>query len=195
MKNQSQMVNFLTKSNQLKDINSILEQLNSNNKQSLNQNGSGSVSASNLSTFVYKSPSSASSVSSNGSSVSSATSNGILSESNRASASRANVCSAKKFPGETSVRDLEPTLKMIIIKELSAEKVDGNDWRMFAKRIDMNENDIKEWSALKLQYPMARVMSFWSSRPEATVRLLHRHLNALNFGILAKRIENFYQVF
>jgi hypothetical protein len=189
------MVNFLTKSNQLKDINSILEQLNSNNKQSLNQNGSGSVSASNLSTFVYKSPSSASSVSSNGSSVSSATSNGILSESNRASASRANVCSAKKFPGETSVRDLEPTLKMIIIKELSAEKVDGNDWRMFAKRIDMNENDIKEWSALKLQYPMARVMSFWSSRPEATVRLLHRHLNALNFGILAKRIENFYQVF
>jgi hypothetical protein len=93
------------------------------------------------------------------------------------------------------VKELEPTLKMIIIKELSAEKVDGNDWRMFARRIDMNESDITEWAKLKLQYPMARVMSFWSSRPEASVRLLHRHLNALNFGFLAKRIENFYQVY
>lgn len=66
---------------------------------------------------------------------------------------------------------------------------------MFARRIEMNENDIHEWEALRLQYPMARVISFWSSRPEATVRLLHRHLNALNYGILSKRIENFYDVF
>jgi hypothetical protein len=39
--------------------------------------------------------------------------------------SRASICSNRKFPGETPVKDLEPTLKMIIIKELSAEKVDG----------------------------------------------------------------------
>jgi hypothetical protein len=42
-------------------------------------------------------------------------------------ANRANICSNRKFPGETFVKDLEPTLKMIIIKELSAEKVDGKN--------------------------------------------------------------------
>lgn len=109
---------------------------------------------------------------------------------------RGSVCSSRKLPGETPVRDLEPTLKLIIIKELSIEKVDGNDWKMFALRVGMNENEIKEWIGLKLQYPMARVLSFWSSKPEATVRLLHRHLNApcFNYGSLAKRIENFYDV-
>ena len=40
--------------------------------------------------------------------------------------SRGSVCSKRKLPGETPVRELDPTLKMIIIKELSAEKVDGN---------------------------------------------------------------------
>ena len=56
-------------------------------------------------------------------------------ESNRFS-SRASICSNRKLPGETSVKDLEPTLKMIIIKELSVDKLDGNDWRMFAKRFN-----------------------------------------------------------
>lgn len=72
----------------------------------------------------------------------------------------------------------------------------GNDWRIFAKRIGINENEIRDWITLKLQYPMARVLSFWSSRPEATVRHLHRHLNApcFSYGTLAKRIENFYDV-
>ena len=67
---------------------------------------------------------------------------------------------------------------------------------MFARRIGINENEIREWTVLKLQYPMARILSFWSSKPEATVRLLHRHLNApcFNYGTLAKRIENFYDV-
>ncbi len=54
-------------------------------------------------------------------------------ETNRFS-SRASICSNRKLPGETPVKDLEPTLKMIIIKELSVDKLDGNDWRMFAKR-------------------------------------------------------------
>jgi hypothetical protein len=54
-------------------------------------------------------------------------------ESNRFS-NRASICSNRKLPGETSVKDLEPTLKMIIIKELSVDKLDGNDWRVFAKR-------------------------------------------------------------
>lgn len=40
-------------------------------------------------------------------------------------ANRASVSSSKKFPGETPVKDLEPTLKLIIIKELSVEKLDG----------------------------------------------------------------------
>ena len=72
----------------------------------------------------------------------------------------------------------------------------GNDWRVFAKRIGINESEIRDWIALKLQYPMARVLSFWSSRPDATVRLLHRHLNApcFSYATLAKRIENFYDV-
>lgn len=67
---------------------------------------------------------------------------------------------------------------------------------MFAKRIGISDNEIKEWELLKLQYPMARVLSFWSSRPEATTRLLHRHLNAscFQYSVLAKRIENFYDV-
>ena len=44
---------------------------------------------------------------------------------------------------------------------------------------------------------MARVLSFWSSNPEATVRLLHRHLGApcFNYTPLLKRIENFYDVY
>ena len=67
---------------------------------------------------------------------------------------------------------------------------------MFAKRIGMSENEIAEWTGLRLQYPMARVLSFWSSKPEATVRMLHRHLNApcFSYSVLAKRIENFYDV-
>lgn len=74
--------------------------------------------------------------------------------------------------------------------------IKGNDWKMFARRIGINENEVKEWETLKLQYPMARVLSFWSSRSDATVRLLHRHLNApcFNYSVLAKRIENFYDV-
>lgn len=44
---------------------------------------------------------------------------------------RASICSNRKFPGETPVKDLEPTLKMIIIKELSAEKVDGKFLSIF----------------------------------------------------------------
>jgi hypothetical protein len=109
---------------------------------------------------------------------------------------RASICSKKKYPGETPVKDLEPTLKMVIIKELSIEKVDGNDWRMFAKRIGISENEIQNWCSLKLQYPMARVLSFWSSRPEATARILHRLLSSscFNYSALAKRIENFYDV-
>ena len=109
---------------------------------------------------------------------------------------RASICSNRKYPGDTPVRDLEPTLKMIIIKELSVEKLDGNDWRMFAHKIGISEQEIDEWKSLKLQYPMARVLSFWSSRPDATTRLLHRHLNAscFNYASLAKRIENFYDV-
>jgi hypothetical protein len=67
---------------------------------------------------------------------------------------------------------------------------------MFARRIGISEHDISEWATLKLQYPMARVLSFWSSKQEATTRLLHRHLNApcFTYSILAKRIENFYDV-
>lgn len=109
---------------------------------------------------------------------------------------RAAICSNRKYPGETPVKDLEPTLKMIIIKELSVEKLDGNDWKMFAHKIGINESDIEEWKSLKLQYPMARVLSFWSSRSDATTRLLHRHLNSpcFNYSSLAKRIENFYDV-
>lgn len=38
---------------------------------------------------------------------------------------RGSVCSKRKLAGETPVKDLDPTLKMIIIKELSAEKIDG----------------------------------------------------------------------
>jgi hypothetical protein len=109
---------------------------------------------------------------------------------------RASICSKKKYPGETPVKDLEPTLKMVIIKELSIEKVDGNDWRMFAKRIGINEIEIQNWCSLKLQYPMARVLSFWSSRSEATARILHRLLSSscFNYSALAKRIEAFYDV-
>ena len=67
---------------------------------------------------------------------------------------------------------------------------------MFAKRIGVSEADIKEWVSLRLQFPMARVLSVWSSKPEATVRLLHRHLSApcFNYTLLAKRIETFYDV-
>jgi hypothetical protein len=48
---------------------------------------------------------------------------------------RSNVCSAKKLPGNTPVKDLEPTLKMVIIRELSIEKLDGLNfpWKFFQK--------------------------------------------------------------
>jgi hypothetical protein len=67
---------------------------------------------------------------------------------------------------------------------------------MFARRIGIIESEINEWISLKLQYPMARVLSFWSLKNEATARLLHRYLigNGFNYFILAKRIENFYDV-
>jgi len=109
---------------------------------------------------------------------------------------RDSVCSKRKLPGETPVKDLERTLKMVIIKELSTERVNENDWKLFAKRIGISEHEINDWISLRLQYPMARVLSVWSSNPEATVRVLHRHLLApcFNYSILAKRIETFYDV-
>jgi len=42
--------------------------------------------------------------------------------------SRASICSKRKFPSDTPVKNLEPTLKMIIIKELSEERVDGQSF-------------------------------------------------------------------
>lgn len=71
-----------------------------------------------------------------------------------------------------------------------------NDWKMFAKRVGITDNEIKDWISLRLQFPMARVLSVWSAKPEATVRLLHRHLSApcFNYTLLTKRIETFYDV-
>jgi hypothetical protein len=67
---------------------------------------------------------------------------------------------------------------------------------MFAKRVGITETEIKDWVLLRLQFPMARVLSVWSSKAEASVRLLHRHLSApcFNYTLLAKRIETFYDV-
>ena len=125
IKNQNQIMSFLTKSNQLKDINSILEQLNNNSKQTLQINPNNinnlhnfSVSNSPLNPYSprYNHHSSTNSLN---------TSSGSGNILENKFTNRANICSSKKFPGETSVKDLEPTLKMIIIKELSVEKVDG----------------------------------------------------------------------
>ena len=40
-------------------------------------------------------------------------------------AERANICSSRKLSGQTLVKDMEPTLKMIVIKELSEAKANG----------------------------------------------------------------------
>jgi hypothetical protein len=141
----------------------------------------------------------------------------LMSSNEHLDGSRKIASSDRKLPGETPVKNLERTLKMAIIKEMSVEKIDGgfcfanylesfkllpkinylgNDWRMFAKRIGVNDADLKEWVLLKLQFPMARVLSVWSCNAEATVRLLHCHLQApcFKYNSLSKRIESFYDV-
>lgn len=124
-------ISYLTKSNQLKDINSILEQMNNSNKQKLTGNGSNSIAGGG--SLPSDPRLSASQLNLNN--IISSSSN-YLYESKFAN--RANICSNKKLPGETCVKDLEPTLKMIIIKELSAEKLDGTLNPNFGVLIDFN---------------------------------------------------------
>ena len=95
--NQNQIKNLLAKRNNPNDINSLYALVQ--NQQPVNQNSLSSVTA-------------------NGPSLANKIENRFT--------NRASICSNRKFPGETPVKDLEPTLKMIIIKELSAEKVDGS---------------------------------------------------------------------
>lgn len=60
------------------------------------------------------------------------------------SACRGSVCSKRKLAGETPVKDLDPTLKMIIIKELSAEKVDGK----FNFKLNFSTKPLFKWLKL-----------------------------------------------
>jgi hypothetical protein len=100
MNNQNQIKSLLAKRNNTNDINSLyalVQNQSSNNNTNTNSNTNNQMN--------------------NSQNIKNTTENRFT--------NRASICSNRKFPGETPVKDLEPTLKMIIIKELSAEKLDG----------------------------------------------------------------------
>ncbi len=72
----------------------------------------------------------------------------------------------------------------------------GCDWRRFAQRVGVSQNLIDAWQEMKLRLPAGQVLTEWSSQPEATVRMLHRHIMSpqMKFTILGKRIADFYDV-
>ncbi|ELU00581.1 hypothetical protein CAPTEDRAFT_195012 [Capitella teleta] len=102
----------------------------------------------------------------------------------------------RKQPGETHIRNMHRDLRMYVMKEMSTLKSSGADWRMFASRVGMEDSEIQELLALKLQCPMGRVFAVWSESSSATVRLLHRHLMSpqLRYTLLGKRVADFYHV-
>ena len=72
----------------------------------------------------------------------------------------------------------------------------GSDWRMFGKRVGIDESLINQWHSRSLAYPMARVLEEWDKMDGSTVRMLHRHLMSpqLRLSIVGKRIADFYGV-
>lgn len=112
----------------------------------------------------------------------------------------------RKFPlaKETLVDQMDPNLRMTIVKELSKDahvpirplsrrsfmynrQVNNNysipveqkrsfAWVEFARLIGIHESDIEHWLSQTLQYPAGRVLSSWcrSNSPSPTVADLHR---------------------
>ena len=72
----------------------------------------------------------------------------------------------------------------------------GADWRMLASRVNIDQDTISYWSSLRLDCPMGRVFSEWSTDNSATIHILHRHLMSpqMRCTIVAKRIADFYDV-
>ena len=104
---------------------------------------------------------------------------------------------------ETSVDEMDPRLRMTIVKELSrdagvpirppsrrsfmynrqvsnysipTEQKRSFEWVELARLIGIHESDIEDWLSQTLQYPAGRVLSSWcrSSSPSPTVADLHR---------------------
>lgn len=67
---------------------------------------------------------------------------------------------------------------------------------MFASRVGIDNETIKEWDSFSLQCPMGRVLACWGESPSATVRMMHRHLMSpqLRYTLLGKRVADFYNV-
>ena len=67
---------------------------------------------------------------------------------------------------------------------------------MLAERIGIDTETIKQWTDLKLNYPMGKVFDYWVKDGNSSVRMLHRHLKSpqMRCTLLAKRVADFYEV-
>ncbi|BFZ12200.1 hypothetical protein BsWGS_15238 [Bradybaena similaris] len=101
-----------------------------------------------------------------------------------------------KMPGETHIFQMHVGLRSLVIRELSQQRGNANDWRLMAARVGVPENLVKQWITMRAPHAMALVMRVWGDSAGATVRMLHRHLISpqMKAFILAKRISDFYQV-
>lgn len=102
----------------------------------------------------------------------------------------------KKYPGDTHIKHMHKDLRQYVIQQLSLQKANGADWRMFGERIGIPSETLSQWKRWKLDNTMFYVLQTWSQSPGASVRLLHRHLVSpqMRNTLLAKRISDFYLV-
>ncbi|CAH1791263.1 unnamed protein product [Owenia fusiformis] len=103
---------------------------------------------------------------------------------------------SRRLPGDTHITNIYRELKLYLMKELSLEKSSGADWRMLAQRVMIPDDTINYWVSLQMEFPMGRVFAEWGESEDATVRILHRHLQSpqMRLVLLAKRISDFYDV-
>ncbi|CAG5131322.1 unnamed protein product [Candidula unifasciata] len=102
----------------------------------------------------------------------------------------------QKMAGETHIFHMHVGLRSLVIRELSQQKGNANDWRLMATRVGIPESLVQQWIKMRAPNAMALVMRVWGDSSGATVRMLHRHLVSpqMKAAILAKRISDFYQV-
>ncbi|KAK2146056.1 hypothetical protein LSH36_635g00021 [Paralvinella palmiformis] len=102
----------------------------------------------------------------------------------------------KREVGETHIKKMHKDLWLFVVQELSPEKASGSDWRRFAERIGIDGATVSKWKSEKLKYPMENVLRTWAQSPEASVRMLHRHLISpqMRCTLVAKWVSDFYDV-
>ena len=102
----------------------------------------------------------------------------------------------RKLAGDTHISMLSRELRQTIANELSVEKPNRADWRLFAERVGISMPTIEGWYADQMSNPAEAVLSVWGRSQGATVKILHRHLLSpqLRYLVAARLLADAYDV-